>query len=189
MKIVFRETCCAALCAGAMICLPASAKVKDDPPPPPSDHVNCSLGDLTGAGLTVLNCRGWDAGNFISGNAGDILHGSTLSLAMGGPAFTGPLETLSGLGGNTTINFAAELNGTLVVGMHVGGANGSDGIGYTSTAYYLIQANHVDLMTFHHGGSSNAALYANGLPVPEPATYGMMLAGLGVLGLLRRRKS
>lgn len=38
--------------------------------------------------------------------------------------------------------------------------------------------------------SATADLYAvvTAQPVPEPATYGMMLAGLGVLGLLARRR-
>jgi hypothetical protein len=40
-------------------------------------------------------------------------------------------------------------------------------------------------------GFSNLTLFARDMvttPVPEPETYGMLLAGLGVLGLVARRR-
>ena len=38
------------------------------------------------------------------------------------------------------------------------------------------------------GGSYAGTLNLSTQPVPEPATYGMMLAGLGLIGLLARRR-
>ncbi len=43
----------------------------------------------------------------------------------------------------------------------------------------------------NHPGFSNLTLFARDMvttPVPEPETYGMLLAGLGVLGLVARRR-
>ncbi|MFZ3289766.1 MAG: FxDxF family PEP-CTERM protein [Telluria sp.] len=37
-------------------------------------------------------------------------------------------------------------------------------------------------------GSGSFGANLNLAPVPEPETYGMMLAGLGILGMLSRRR-
>ena len=39
-----------------------------------------------------------------------------------------------------------------------------------------------------HGGSYGGTFNLNLAPVPEPETYGMLLAGLGILGFLARRR-
>ena len=39
------------------------------------------------------------------------------------------------------------------------------------------------------GGSYGGTFNLNLAPVPEPATYGMLLAGLGILGFLARRRT
>ena len=44
------------------------------------------------------------------------------------------------------------------------------------------------VMGSSNGGSYGGTFNLNLAPVPEPETYGMMLAGLGVLGFLARRR-
>ena len=58
-----------------------------------------------------------------------------------------------------------------------------------STAFYWFDAGagtH-DVQT-RFTSLSNGGLYATTVPVPEPETYGMLLAGLGILGFAMRRR-
>lgn len=58
-----------------------------------------------------------------------------------------------------------------------------------STAWYKIEVTGIplDTMTFNHGRLSNAALYSVS-PVSEPETFSLILAGLGVVGFMARRR-
>ena len=109
------------------------------------------------------------------------------------------LEDLSGLSGGS-VNFVTALYGQTVVSFHVGAAKGqATGVGYQATAFYQFDAGNIfgglDLVGFNKAGLSNARLYSTGrfVPppaVPEPATWGMMLLGFGVVGYaMRRRRS
>lgn len=154
----------------------------------------CAASDIS---ITGASCIG-----FISGN----LNGNSLSLTavnnnLGawGVHLSSPVAgslMLSGLKGNT-INFGQQLYGDTIVGMHYG--NVIDALGHKSndvTAFYRFDAGNgagVDLFTTKYGSLSNATLYSTGAapmlaPVPEADTYAMLLAGLGLMGFVARRR-
>lgn len=158
----------------------------------------CALTDIS---PTASACKGWYTGNLVSGSTKTEQAGA-LNTLLGVSTFTGStltwLETLPSLSGGT-INFATALYGKTVVGIHVGAARGaSTGVGYQGTAFFEFDAGNLagglNTFSFNRAGLSNARLYSTGTfvssPVPEPATWGMMIAGFGLVGAsLRRRKT
>lgn len=151
---------------------------------------SCGSGDLTGSGFTVIDCSGYYKGNLINSNASDQLavNGALTALGLSGTGGT-YLEKLD-ISSGTTIDFGTILNGIVYLGIHRGGANnGSQG-----TAFYELSVSSNPVFTFTLGGLSNAALYGNNgsVPptsvVPEPETYALMLAGLGVVGFTAARR-
>jgi hypothetical protein len=55
---------------------------------------------------------------------------------------------------------------------------------YTAdTTYGMSTASVID------GSTANTLTYSPALPVPEPESYGMMLAGLGLMGFVVRRRT
>jgi|CXWL01.1.fsa_nt_gi hypothetical protein len=158
----------------------------------------CGPTDITPAASA---CRGWYQGNLNSGNATDKADSATaLNALLGVASYTGP--TLSWLenfnvSGNT-VNFTNALFGDTVVSFHVGAAVGAvGGVGYNGTAFFRFDAGNfaggLDTFSFNRAGLSNARLYYTGkyVPpaVPEPATWAMMLFGLGFVGFTLRRRA
>jgi hypothetical protein len=95
-------------------------------------------------------------------------------------------ETLSGTG---TISFAgaASMVGDVFIGVHYG--NGS---GYNGTAFYKIHSDTpFSAITIDRAAFSDAVLFSTGTPaVPEPASWALMIAGIGAVGFsMRRRKT
>lgn len=149
--------------------------------------------DLTlGAGSNIINCFGRYSGNTLSNNPGDntLNNAALTALGYAGPPIsynTIPAgNILSGLNGNTSVNFPGLLNGTVYFGVHYG--NGQNGPG-NSTTFYKIFATNLDIITLNLGASSTATLFAvTAAPsVPEPAAWAMMLLGFGALGFALRR--
>ena len=152
---------------------------------------------ITGPGITVLDCSGFYNGNL--NNAADFANVKSL---LEGSDGNGPLGEFP----NTLItsqihidfppqaastgNFGSTIHGNAVIGIHWGG---------NDTAFYLIHiANPTSTFNISalnlandppKNGLSNAELYGVS-PAPEPATYALMLAGLGLVSFMaRRRKS
>lgn len=149
----------------------------------------CSSTDLTGAGFTFVDCVGFLSGNLVSGNpaAQPFVTGSLLELGLtSSGAFFEKLEIQSG----TTIDFTALLSGDVYLGIHRGGANN----GEQGTAFYKLKVTSDPVFTFTAGGLSNAAVYGidgrvpGASVVPEPESYALMLAGLGVVGFMGARR-
>ncbi len=98
----------------------------------------------------------------ISGSAATGLDISNLGLYTSG----GTLVTSGTLGSSGAMDIWTLNGGTLAVGNYYLQVSGS--------------------MVSNTGGSFGGSVMLQ--PVPEPETYGMMLAGLGVVGLLARRR-
>ena len=147
-------------------------------------------------GSSIINCYGRLSGNTLNNNGANNTANNAALTALGytGPAIAynsiAPGNILTGLGGapgTQVINFPGLLNGTAYVGIHYGNGQGGPG---NSTTFYAINALNLDSFILSLGASSTATLFAQvAAPVPEPATWAMMLAGFGALGFALRRRS
>lgn len=157
----------------------------------------CGLTDIS---VTASACVGWYERN-LNGGSPAMIAASTEALRqlLGSASVTSPLTWLEDLtASGSSVNFSTPLYGTTVVSFHVGAAKGaSNGVGYQGTAFYVFDAGNsasgLDQFTFNLAGLSNARLYSTGsyIPaVPEPATWAMLLAGVGLVGgTMRRRRA
>ncbi len=158
---------------------------------------SCALTDIS---PKAASCAGWYAGNLVNGSTlaeQAFALNSFLGTGLTSSTLTW-LETLPSLSGLPGANFATALYGDTVVAFHVGAAKGAGGIGYQGTAFFRFDAGNLvgglDSVGFNRAGLSNARLYRTGkfitTAVPEPATWGMMLLGFGIVGsALRRRRT
>lgn len=146
----------------------------------------CSVTDIT---PTAQACAGFYSGNLLNGSPAGVL-AQTNALAMLGFAWDGnfsAVETVSSLSGSHTVDFTTLLQGISYVAFHFGNGQGGPG---NATAFYRLDAGAgLDAITLAYNASSNAVLYSTQVaPVPEPQTYAMLLAGLGVIGFVARRR-
>lgn len=136
---------------------------------------------------TASNCTGFYDGNLLNEGGTHIQDQkdalSVLSFNWDGKFSN--VEKISGLGGSKNVDFTALMNGTTFLGFHFGNGVGSPGKG---TAFYKLDASNVDKLTLAYNASSDAVLYSTGA-VPEPATWGMMILGLGAIGGVMRRRN
>ena len=176
MKTVLRKTLQVAILSTGLI--GASAFATSTKP-----LLTCSSADFNDSNVTYMDCKGFLDNNLI--NMASTLAASNalgvIGLTSDGAAIS--LATPTSLG-SETLHFTDQLNGTVYIGIHIGG--GKD---YREgTAFYKLSlANPTNDITTTLPGLSNGGLYST-TPVPEPATYGMMMAGLGLLGVVARRR-
>lgn len=197
MRKIFIST----LLAGVAFAAQPALAAKAINPNPTLGATPCGLTDIT---PTALKCVGWYEGNLNGGDDEKKAQSATaLNALLGVNTYSG--ATLTWLEGfdvsGSSVDFAKALFGETVVSFHVGAANGEPtGVGYSATAFYKFDAGNLlgglDLIGFNRAGLSNARLYYTGeyTPpppppvVPEPATWAMMLAGLGTVGYTMRRR-
>ncbi|USX25608.1 PEP-CTERM sorting domain-containing protein [Oxalobacteraceae bacterium OTU3CINTB1] len=159
----------------------------------PPSSTSCAGASISVAGAS---CIGFVSGN-LNGNKPSLTEINS-NLGVWGVHLTEAVAStsmLSGLTGNT-INFAQQLYGDTIVSIHYG--NVTDVLGHKQnnvTAFYRFDAGQgagVDSFTTAFNSLSNATLYSTGkapvLAVPEAETYAMMLAGLGLMGVVARRR-
>jgi hypothetical protein len=175
MKLVLRKTLQAAILSTGLIGAAAFATTKP--------LLTCSSADFNDANVSFVNCDGFLDNNLI--NMASTLAASnalaTIGLTSNGAAISLATPTAQG---SETLHFTDLLSGTVYIGIHIGG-----GRDYREgTAFYEITlANATHDITTTLPGLSNGGLYG-AAPVPEPATYGMLMAGLGLLGVVARRR-
>ncbi len=165
----------AGIAASFAVATPATAAV-----------VACSVTDLT---PPAQACAGFFAGNLINGSPSGIAAQQS-ALASLGFTWDGTtvLETLSPLNSSLTVDFATLLQGISYIGIHFGASSPGT---VDSTAFYRVDAGTgLDVIGLRYTASSNARLYSTTptTVVPEPATWAMMLAGMGLAGAAMRRR-
>lgn len=163
--------------------------------------------ETTYSGNLTRDPSGWLAGSFDNGvgahtyssafkeSAGDALDGFTFKDTF---AFTlaSPLDGYASLSkGWNTVSWSATLNGVNLTATTSSSLTGS--ASFLAGVNYLIVTGVAKAVGTPQWGDGNASYnYSIGgntiavTPVPEPETYALLLAGLGLVGaVIRRRKS
>lgn len=156
-----------------------------------------SIEVIVGGHAVPVTCLGYLDGN-LNGNpqtwstvATEL---SSWNVVVTGPAATSNMQ--ENLSNATSFNFNKTLYGDTVIGVHYGvikEGTGKDAIKENNlTAFYRFDAGTTGVFNIINkvDSISNATLYKTGMaaPVPEPETYAMLLAGLGMVGLVARRR-
>ena len=177
------------LAAALAFATPAAA----DPAPPTGTYLGgCDTGITTPA---ALDCDGYYSKNVLNTDEASIIQGAVANL--GGTwdgdwaalvaAGYGDLTTLSGADMNQ-LAFPTTLYGEQIIGIHFG--NIADDAGNVSVFllynFGTTGANYITLNDTQ--GFSNYAIFPGGGGVPEPATWAMMLLGVGMIGSSVRRR-
>jgi len=164
--------------AAASACLVAAPVLASD----------CSLTDIS---PTAILCSGGYTGNVLNNSPADVATQQAGLLAIGfvwdGTNFDA-FPKVDELHGATDIDFGWLMHGITFVGVHVGGGAG----GGQTTFYKFDAGSALETFTLHLPSSSDAVLYSTGRvspPVPEPASWAMMLGGFGAIGgMIRSRR-
>jgi hypothetical protein len=175
------------LAAAAAALMGMSGAARADLPPVVAP---CSVTDIT---INAIDCRGFYGSQYLSGSPGDV---AVQIEALGQLGFTWDgvstitADNQSGLGGATTLNFVTPLVGLTYIGIHYGGGTGSPTPqGGDTTVFYSLDAGAgITSLMLAYGASSDVKVYSTTPAVPEPETYALMLAGLGAMGFMARRR-
>jgi hypothetical protein len=164
----------------------------------------------------AIACQGYYGGNidgatvsFQQAALAELLTSPTVGTANGGsaPAINwaklttgGALYSAQNLGKGENANnlyFGKTLYGLVIFGAHFGNNDDTTNPQNNVSAFYLFDfgLKGADRITFtpNASGFSNAVVYSSGSPpkpgpVPEPATWAMMLLGFGGIGVAMRRR-
>jgi hypothetical protein len=156
----------------------------------------CSTSNISPAAVA---CTGFFAGQKLGGNPTSLQFQEDQLLALGltidlNPIF-GTLTNISGLSGAHSVSQSLMLYGNTWIGMHFGNGTGGPG---NATAFYKLNAGsglNLNTLSWAYNASSDLIVYKTGAPVvlqpvPEPASWAMLIAGMGTIGVaMRRRKT
>lgn len=167
----------------------------------PSGAALTFVADCNAAPADILGgysqtCAGYYAGNLVNNarSADQIAALDTLGFDTTGFDYN-DFTKLESLDGSGTIDFGESLSGITYIAVHYGAGRPGPAPGNNVTAFYRIDlgTTSVESLQLQFGASSNAILYGTSsptAPIPEPATWAMMLGGFGLLGAtLRRRRT
>ena len=180
-----KRTFTIALAAAATFAAASPAQAATYLEDPTTGPFSCAVDQIV---LNADACTGWWKGN-LNGQSAGVYNAVLEALQMLDPtiaSFTS-VEYLDSLSGSE-INFSTLLSGKTIIGVHKGGAGDFRPDG---TAFFLWNdMPDTDKLTLQLKGLSNATLYmTGGGAVPEPATWTLMIAGIGLAGWqLRRRR-
>ncbi len=138
---------------------------------------------------TATACVGYFDGQVL-----DQADSSTIAAALSalGVSYSGQFadyQTLTGLGGSVNLTAFGILTGVQTIGIHFGNATGQDNALGNVTAFYQIDFGSTgSILQLNVPGSSSATLFTSVAPVPEPATWAMMLVGFAGIGVSMRRR-
>ncbi len=144
---------------------------------------------------TASACVGWYEGQLLGGSE-DKRDDAKAALALLGynwnpNTLANTVQILGDIGGGNTIDFTVGtgiLSGKTIIGIHRGGAGEG---GAQSTAFFRWDnLAPTDKITLNIGGLSSSTLFLTTFSeVPEPGTWMLMIAGIGLMGWqLRRRR-
>jgi len=165
-----------------------------------SSGVNCSASDIGLVADASFGCVGFFEGNLASSATSQDQTDALALLGLALPnAFASSIEKVAGSPwiSTTSLNFDTMLYGTTYIGIHFGNIPNPAGKGKplanNITAFYRFDAGDgIDILSLGFESGSNATIYATGTatpPIPEPATWAMMMAGLGFAGMVMRRRA
>jgi hypothetical protein len=143
--------------------------------------------DITLPDQDAVACAGAFAGN-LNNNSREADLNAALDILVGGDfedvdflAIEGTKDLITPTG--QTITFDEALLGEVILSIHFGDAG--SGIGDHTILYLFDFATPTLSVDLNQNGFSNGLIIGN--PVPEPATWAMMLLGFGVVGFAMRR--
>jgi hypothetical protein len=186
--LIMKRTFTLALAAAATFAAASPAQAALTPTNPVN---NCAT---TNVSPTASACVGWYAGNLLSGNVNNR-NDAKAALALLGfnwspNTLVNTLQTVTPPVGSPagSINFTGFLSGLTVIGIHRGG--GGDNTGSSTAFFRWNNLAPTDVVTLNLNGLSTSTLYITTFSqVPEPGTWMLMIAGIGLMGWqLRRRR-
>jgi hypothetical protein len=153
----------------------------------------CNVGQVTSVpgNQAATSCSGWWSGNLLGNSAAQIAD-TQAALALLGFVWNGSTIVQNIPSGNPggIIDFNGILSGNTIIGVHRGG-NGRNGDPGNATAFFRwSNLSPTDKLKLNITGLSGQTLYLTTFSqVPEPGTWMLMIAGIGLMGWqLRRRR-
>lgn len=147
---------------------------------------NCSVVGLDDIVPNAQACAGYYDKNVLKSDAGGAASADEVT-ALGLLGLTGSINVIEKL--DNSGNFNTLLNGITYIGVHYGAGQGPVNTPGGVTAFYRFDAGtNLDSFSFQNGSVSGVSLYKTGGAVPEPATWGLMILGIGLAGGVMRRR-